>query len=122
MLLNYHHEYNDYVGSLDWIGRHEHVSTSMDFVQMALPSGGTRTMTADGRAIAAIDIGSNTLKLTVARVSNGQVTPIAGTAEVVRLSARDSERPAGSATTAFNSPSMCCVISKRSLASSTPGQ
>jgi exopolyphosphatase/pppGpp-phosphohydrolase len=43
-------------------------------------------MTADGRVVAAIDIGSNTLKLTVARVSDGKVTPIASTAEVVRLS------------------------------------
>ena len=86
MLLNYHHECNDHVGSLDWIGRHEHCfdinGLRPDGFALA---GGTRTMTADGRAIAAIDIGSNTLKLTVARVSNGQVTPIAGTAEVVRL-------------------------------------
>jgi exopolyphosphatase/guanosine-5'-triphosphate,3'-diphosphate pyrophosphatase len=39
-----------------------------------------------GRIAAAIDIGSNTFKLTVARIRNGRVKPIAGSAEVVRLS------------------------------------
>jgi exopolyphosphatase/guanosine-5'-triphosphate,3'-diphosphate pyrophosphatase len=34
---------------------------------------------------AAIDIGSNTIKLTVARVERGSIVPIAGMAEVVRL-------------------------------------
>jgi len=86
MLLNYHHECNDHAGSLDWIGRHEHYFNINGFRpdHFASPSG-TRYMTVDGRAIAAIDIGSNTLKLTVARVSHGQITLIAGTAEVVRL-------------------------------------
>lgn len=38
-----------------------------------------------GRIIAALDIGSNTIKLTVADVSGGRVTPIAGLAEVIRI-------------------------------------
>lgn len=38
------------------------------------------------RVAAAIDVGSNTIKLTVARISGGRVEPIFGSAEVVRLS------------------------------------
>jgi exopolyphosphatase/guanosine-5'-triphosphate,3'-diphosphate pyrophosphatase len=44
-------------------------------------------MTQPERMVAAIDIGSNTLKLTVAEVGNGLVKPVHDDAEVVRLSA-----------------------------------
>jgi exopolyphosphatase/guanosine-5'-triphosphate,3'-diphosphate pyrophosphatase len=43
-------------------------------------------MTQPERIVAAIDIGSNTLKLTVAKVGNGLVKPVYGDAQVVRLS------------------------------------
>jgi exopolyphosphatase/guanosine-5'-triphosphate,3'-diphosphate pyrophosphatase len=43
-------------------------------------------MTQLERIVAAIDIGSNTLKLTVAKVGNGLVKPVYGDAQVVRLS------------------------------------
>lgn len=43
-------------------------------------------MTDTGRVVAAIDIGSNTIKLTVARLDRGRVRPFEGRAEVVRLS------------------------------------
>jgi exopolyphosphatase/pppGpp-phosphohydrolase len=44
-------------------------------------------MTQPERVVAAMDIGSNTLKLTVAQVGNGWVKPVFGDAQVVRLSA-----------------------------------
>jgi exopolyphosphatase/pppGpp-phosphohydrolase len=46
----------------------------------------TRTMNEPSRIAAAIDIGSNTIKLTIAKIGNGWVVPFDGSAEVVRLS------------------------------------
>ena len=44
-----------------------------------------RMVTSPGKTVAVIDIGSNTIKLTVARITGGRIKPIFAAAEVVRL-------------------------------------